>query len=60
MILLYLDPGSGSFLIQLLIAGIAAAGIFIAVSWSKIKRMFKKDKKVEADDDDEDEEQPNA
>jgi hypothetical protein len=38
MILLYLDPGSGSFLIQLLIAAIAGAGIAIAASWSKIKR----------------------
>jgi hypothetical protein len=30
MIPLYLDPGSGSFLIQLLIAGLAGAGIAIA------------------------------
>jgi hypothetical protein len=44
MILLYLDPGSGSFLIQLLIAGIAGAGIAIAVSWSKIKRWFNRNK----------------
>jgi hypothetical protein len=59
MILLYLDPGSGSFLIQLLIAGIAGAGIAIAASWSKIKRLFRKNKKVEADND-EDDEQPNT
>ena len=59
MILLYLDPGSGSFLIQLLIAGIAGAGIAIAVSWSKIKRLFRKNKKVEANND-EDDEQPSA
>jgi hypothetical protein len=42
MILLYLDPGSGSFLIQLLIAGLAGAGIAIAISWGRIKRLFKK------------------
>ena len=55
MILLYLDPGSGSFLIQLLIAGLAGAGIAIAVSWSKIKRLFNKNKKTEmhANEDDE-------
>jgi hypothetical protein len=56
MIWLYLDPGSGSFLIQLLIAGIAGLVIFIGASWSKIKRLFNK-KKVqndESDDDDED------
>jgi hypothetical protein len=61
MILLYLDPGSGSFLIQLLIAGLAGAGIAIAVSWAKIKRLFKKSKPVDTENDvdkDEDDEQP--
>ena len=57
MILLYLDPGSGSFLIQLLIVGITGAGIAIAVSWSKIKRLFNKKKKNVKTDDDEDGEQ---
>jgi len=63
MILLYLDPGSGSFLIQLLIAGLAGAGIAIAVSWAKIKRLFKKNKAADAPTDidkDEDDEQPDA
>ena len=40
----YLDPGSGSFLIQLLIAGVAGLGIAIGASWNKIKRWFKKGK----------------
>ena len=63
MILLYLDPGSGSFLIQLLIAGLAGAGIAIAISWAKIKRLFKKNKPVDSQSDinkDEDDEQPEA
>ena len=55
MIMLYLDPGSGSFLIQLLIAVIAGAGIAIAASWSKIKRLLNKNKKVEAGNDEDDE-----
>jgi hypothetical protein len=55
MILLYLDPGSGSFLIQLLIAAIAGIGIAIAASWSKIKRLFGKSNKVVPDDDGDDE-----
>jgi hypothetical protein len=59
MILLYLDPGSGSFLIQLLIAGLAGLGLAIAVSWARIKRFLGKKKKVETDDD-EDDEQPGA
>ncbi|MBN2258154.1 MAG: hypothetical protein JW704_10070 [Anaerolineaceae bacterium] len=38
--MLYLDPGSGSFLLQILIATIAGAGIFIAASWRKVKAFF--------------------
>ena len=59
MIVLYLDPGSGSFLIQLLIAAIAGGGIAIAASWSKIKRLLGKNRMAEKGPD-EDEEQPNA
>jgi hypothetical protein len=59
MIYLYLDPGSGSFLIQLLIAGLAGAGIAIAASWGRIKRLFKKDRRDSADGD-EDDDQPQA
>ena len=59
MMLLYLDPGSGSFLIQLLIAGLAGLGLAIAVSWTRIKRFFSKKKKFE-EDNDEDDEQPGA
>ncbi len=54
--LLYLDPGSGSFLIQLLIAALLGAGVFIAASWSKVKRLFGiKPKTNEEDTDDDDE-----
>lgn len=61
MILVYLDPGSGSFLIQLLIAAIAGLSIAIGANWSKIKRQFgKKKKKIEPDDEDDDEGQPGA
>jgi hypothetical protein len=63
MILIYLDPGSGSFLIQLLIAGLAGAGIAIAISWGRIKRFFKKNKQADVDkevDEAEDDEEPGA
>jgi len=65
MIQLYLDPGSGSFLIQLLIAAIAGASIAIGANWSKIKRLLGK-KKIKAetdeedDDDDDDVQHPDA
>ena len=53
MIQLYLDPGSGSFLIQLLIATIAGLSIAIGANWSKIKRLLgKKNNKVETNDED--------
>jgi hypothetical protein len=55
MIFLYLDPGSGSFLLQLLIAGLAGIGIAIGSQWAKIKRFFKKKNSPPAtEDDDED------
>jgi hypothetical protein len=55
MIRLYLDPGSGSFLIQLLIATIAGLSIAIGANWSKIKRLLRKKKnKEEMDDEDND------
>jgi hypothetical protein len=52
--LAYLDPGSGSFLIQLLIAALLGAGIALRASWGKIKGLF--GIKPKADEDAEDEE----
>ena len=40
----YLDPGSGSVLIQLLIAGLLGAAFIIKASWSKIKAFFSRSK----------------
>jgi hypothetical protein len=61
MILIYLDPGSGSFLIQLLIAAIAGLGIAVGANWSKLKRLIGKNKKkIETEDEDDDEQQPSA
>jgi len=38
----YLDPGSGSFLIQLIIASLLGAVFVVRASWSKIKSFFKR------------------
>ena len=56
MIWMYLDPGSGSFLVQLLIASAAGLLIFAGASWKKIKRFFSRNKppKDESEDEDED------
>lgn len=51
--LVYLDPGSGSFLIQLLIAALLGIGVAMRASWSKIKGLF--GFKPKADEDAEDE-----
>jgi hypothetical protein len=36
----YLDPGSGSFIIQILIAGLLGIGLAVRTSWSRLKRLF--------------------
>lgn len=51
--LAYLDPGSGSFLIQLLIAALLGAGIALRASWSKVKKLFGIKPKVDEDAEDE-------
>ncbi|HEX5838254.1 MAG TPA: hypothetical protein VFY26_10525 [Anaerolineales bacterium] len=50
----YLDPGSGSFLIQMLIAALLGIGIAVRASWSKIKGWFGVKPKADDDDDDDD------
>ena len=36
----YLDPGTASFLIQILIAGVATLVLSIKLFWNKIKYIF--------------------
>jgi hypothetical protein len=38
----YLDPGTGSYMLQLLIAGVASALLAIRVFWNNITVFFKK------------------
>ena len=40
MLMGYLDPGSGSLIIQLLIAVFVGAGIFFRARWEKIKKLL--------------------
>jgi len=39
----YLDPGTGSFIIQMIIGAVVAAGAFIKIYWRKIKAYFTKE-----------------
>ncbi len=45
MVLLYVDPGSGSYLIQVIIAAILGALFYFKTIWWKIKSFFHKEKK---------------
>lgn len=56
----YLDPGSGSLLVQLVAAGLLGGiGILLKMFWGRIKAFFKGEKYVppapETDEDDQDE-----
>jgi len=51
----YLDPGSGSFLIQLLIAALLGLGVAIRASWGRIKGWFGVKPKADEEDADESE-----
>ena len=37
----YLDPGSGSLLIQSIIAGVAAVGYAVRTNWARLARWFR-------------------
>ncbi len=54
----YLDPGSGSFLIQLAIAALVGMAVVFRSQWTKIKKFLGgKSTKPEEEDENEDDEQ---
>jgi hypothetical protein len=46
--LLYVDPGSGSYLVQLIITAILGAVFYFKNGWAYLKSIFRKDKKNES------------
>jgi len=50
----YLDPGSGSFIIQIAIAALLGLGVAIRASWGSIKKFFGMKSKSEDEDTDSD------
>jgi hypothetical protein len=50
----YIDPGTGSYIIQLLVAGLLSSAYLIKIYWRRIKAMFGASvPTLEEDDDDE-------
>jgi ATP-dependent Zn protease len=48
--LLYIDPGTSSMLIQMIVAGALGVVFFFKNGWYKLKSFFGAKKKKEADD----------
>ena len=42
--MMYLDPGSGSFIIQMLLAGLLGIAVAVRIYWKKIVNFFNKNK----------------
>jgi len=43
----YLDPGSGSMLVQLLLGGVAGAAVIMKLGWERFRGMFRSSKTKE-------------
>jgi hypothetical protein len=48
-VLAYLDPGSGSMLLQLILGGVAAAGVGLKMTWRRVLRVLHLDRKQQSD-----------
>jgi hypothetical protein len=46
----YLDPGSGSLLIQIILASLLAIGVAARIYWKRIKDFFQRNKSAGAED----------
>ena len=49
--LLYIDPGSGSYFLQVIVAAVLGAAFWIKASWQRIRSFFT-GKRDEVDSDD--------
>ncbi len=38
--LLYIEPGSSSYIIQMIVAGLLGAAFWIKMSWQRVKAFF--------------------
>ena len=47
----YLDPGTGSMLLQVILGGVAAVGVAVKLYWHKLRVAFGMSKKEDPEDD---------
>jgi len=47
----YLDPGTGSMLLQVILGGVAAVGVAVKLYWHKLRVAFGMGKKDDSEDD---------
>lgn len=45
----YIDPGSGSYILQLIIAGLLGAAFAVKIYWKRIKTFFSRGQEKEDD-----------
>ncbi len=45
----YLDPGSGSMLVQLLLGGVAGAAVIMKLGWERFRDMFRSPRAAQGD-----------
>ena len=50
----YIDPGTGSYLLQLLIGSAMAGGVLLKMYWQNVKSWFTRQKPEAADEADDD------
>jgi hypothetical protein len=41
LVIAYLDPGSGSMIVQLLVGGVAAVGVSVRLFWGRILSLLR-------------------
>jgi hypothetical protein len=49
---MYLDPGTGSVVVQVLLAALLGMGVFFKLFWKKITSIFKKKEEITAIEED--------
>lgn len=47
---MYIDPGSGSLLLQVIAGGVLAASMFVKTYWVKVKSIVRRKEKEEVDE----------